>query len=197
LVSDTLTNYHVVKGCSEISISGPVPEISVAMLASDPPADLALLHPAGNLSGSPLRFREGAGPRAGDGVVAIGFPLQGLLAFEPNVTTGTISALAGMKNDDRYVQITAPVQPGNSGGPLLDMSGNVVGVVSAKLDALKLASIRGDVPENVNFAVKYLIVRNFLDTHAVHYETAASTAEISAAAIADRARKSTVFVSCR
>ncbi len=177
--ADTLTNYRVVKGCSDISISGPVPEAKVAILASDPPADLALLHAAGSLSVNPLRFREGPGPRAGDGIVAIGFPLHGVLASEPNVTTGTVSALAGMRNDDRYVQITAPVQPGNSGGPLLDMSGNVVGVVSAKLDALKLASVTGDVPENVNFAVKYLIVRNFLDTHAVRYETSPSTAQLS------------------
>jgi serine protease Do len=71
-----------------------------------------------------------------------------------------------------------------------------VGVVSAKLDALKLASVTGDVPENVNFAVKYLIVRNFLDTHAVRYETSPSTAQLSAADIADRVKKSTVFVSC-
>jgi uncharacterized protein len=195
--ADALTNYHVVKGCSDISISGPVPETKVRVAASDPTADLALLHPVTGLSVSALQFRDGPGPRTGDSIVAIGYPLHGLLASEANVTTGTVSALAGMNNDDRYVQITAPVQPGNSGGPLLDMSGDVVGVVSSKLDSLKVASVTGDVPQNVNFAVKYLIVRNFLDTHAVNYATSPLKAELSAADVADRAKKATVFVACR
>ena len=62
-----------------------------------------------------------------------------------------------MGDDSRYLQISAPVQPGNSGGPLLDQDGNVVGVVSAKLNALKLMlATNGDIPQNVNFAIKAL-----------------------------------------
>jgi S1-C subfamily serine protease len=76
------------------------------------------------------------GIRSGEGVVAVGFPLRGLLASTANVTTGSVSALAGPRDATRYLPITAPVQPGNSGGPLLDPSGNVIGVVVGKLDAL-------------------------------------------------------------
>src|ERR1039458_2293039 len=70
------------------------------------------------------------------------------------ITPGAISALAGIHNDIRFLQVTSPVQPGNSGGPLLDDSGNVIGVISSKLDALKIAGITGDIPQNVNFAIK-------------------------------------------
>ena len=76
-------------------------------------------------------------------IVVACFPLHGLLTSDINVTTGTISALAGPGDDRRIFQITAPVQPGNSGGPVLDASGHVVGVVVARLDALKMARRKG------------------------------------------------------
>lgn len=74
-------------------------------------------------------------------MVAFGFPLPGLLASEGNVSTGVLSATAGLQNDIRFVQISAPVQAGNSGSPLLDASGHVIGVVVAKLDALRIARL--------------------------------------------------------
>jgi S1-C subfamily serine protease len=83
-----------------------------------------------------------------------GFPLTGLLASSGNLTTGIVSATAGMHDNPRHLQISAPVQPGNSGGPLLDQSGNVIGVIVAKLDAATAASLLGDIPQNVNFAIK-------------------------------------------
>jgi len=89
---------------------------------------------------------------SGDQVVAIGYPLHGLLTSDLTVTTGIISSLAGLHNDTRFLQISAPVQPGNSGGPLHDSSGNIVGVVSAKLDALRIVKATGDIPQNINFA---------------------------------------------
>jgi Trypsin-like peptidase domain len=85
------------------------------------------------ISGLPiLHFRDGKYIRPADPVVVLGFPYAGLLATAPQVTTGAVSALAGLRDDTRYLQLTAPVQPGNSGGPLLDLSGNVVGIVSAR-----------------------------------------------------------------
>src|SRR4029077_3309512 len=99
--------------------------------------------------------------------------LAGYLAEQANVTTGDVSSLAGIGNDSRYLQITAPVQPGNSGGPLFDAAGNVIGVVSAKLDSIKLAGLTGDIPENVNFALNVSVVRGFLEARGISYQTAA------------------------
>ncbi len=101
--------------------------------------------------------------RQGEDIVAYGFPLAGVLSSGGNVVTGNITALAGLGDDSRFLQISAPVQPGNSGGPLFDRNGNVVGVVVAKLNALKIASATGDIPQNVNFAIKASVATAFLD----------------------------------
>jgi hypothetical protein len=93
----------------------------------------------------------------------LGYPLSGLLATTANLSVGNVSALAGLDDDSRYVQISAPVQPGNSGGPLLDASGHLLGIVTAKLNAIRVARFTGDIPQNVNFALKVEVVRTFLD----------------------------------
>jgi S1-C subfamily serine protease len=112
------------------------------------------------------------------------------------VTGGAVSALAGLDNDSRFLQLTAPVQPGNSGGPLLDRSGHLVGVVSGKLNALAVAGIVGDIPQNVNFAIKETVVEAFLDAHAVSYGTSSARPALATADVADLARKFTVLVEC-
>jgi S1-C subfamily serine protease len=146
-----VTNDHVVAGCGEVRIQLPDRQgASAVAVARDPGNDLALLMASARLPVPSF----GPGIRAGDSVVAVGFPLHGLLASEASVTTGTVSALAGIGNDARFLQMTVPVQPGNSGGPLLDLQGRVVGIVVGKLDALQVASVIGDIPQNVNFAIK-------------------------------------------
>ena len=105
----------------------------------------ALLGPYGSPSAA-LPFSDHPRLALGQSVVAVGYPLQGLLASSLNVTSGTVSALAGLGDDSRHVQITAPVQPGNSGGPLFDQGGNVIGVVTSKLNVLAIAAAVGDVP---------------------------------------------------
>jgi S1-C subfamily serine protease len=142
------------------------------------------------------RFRAGPSVRAGQSVIAVGFPLRGLLSSGVNVTWGMVSALAGMGDDTRYLQLTAPVQPGNSGGPVLDQSGNVVGVVVSKLNALKVAKMTGDIPQNVNFAIKGTIVQGFLDANGVEYGTAPSTTRLDTENIAELASKFTLVIEC-
>jgi serine protease Do len=113
-----------------------------------------------------------------------------------NVTTGNISALAGIGNDSSKFQISAPVQPGNSGGPLLDHNANVVGVVVSKLNALNLAKENGDIAQNVNFAIKGSVVQSFLRANGVRYSTALSQATVSPTETSRRASTFTVLVEC-
>ena len=188
-----LTNDHVIAECRDVRI--PLSR-SAAVVARDAGSDLALLKIPPAEVGDVARFRQGRGIRSGDDVVVVGFPLRGLLASEANVTRGAVSALAGPKEDRRLFQLTAPVQPGNSGGPVLDASGNVVGVVMAKLNALQIARTTGDIPQNVNFAVSAGTVRSFLDTQSVPYHTAPSTVELRPADVAARAKTFTVGVEC-
>jgi S1-C subfamily serine protease len=137
-------------------------------------------------------------PRVGDTAIVFGFPLIGLLSTEGNLSTGTVAARAGLRNDPRFIQITAPVQPGNSGGPVLDSAGDVVGVVVAKLDAIKIAQLTGDIPENVNFAIGVPEVIRFLESNHVSpsVETRRSIIELKTADVADRAEQFTVAIEC-
>jgi S1-C subfamily serine protease len=137
-----------------------------------------------------------ARPKLGQNVVVVGYPLQGILASSVNVTTGAVSALAGLQDDTRMIQITAPVQPGNSGGPLLDQAGAVIGVVSSKLDVLKMAEMIGDVPQNINFAIRDTTVRAFLEANGIDYTTQTSVASLDTTTIADRASKTVVRIEC-
>ena len=94
----------------------------------------------------------------------MGFPSTGLQGFSPKLAKGDIGSLAGIQDDPRYFQISVPVQPGNSGGALVDVRGNVVGIVSAKLSAQAALDATGQLPENVNCAVKSSLLLSFLES---------------------------------
>ena len=188
-----LTNAHVVRGCTEVRIP---PGGVVEVMAREGSSDLALLWAPAGTARAVAKFRQGRGIRPAASVIAVGYPLRGLLASEANVSTGAVSALAGPGDDRRLIQITAPVQRGNSGGPVLDTAGNVVGVVVAKLDAIRIARSTGDIPQNVNFAVSAGTARAFLDGEGVPYETAPSDHAMEPVEVAAAARKFTVLVEC-
>ncbi len=189
-----LTSAHVVDDCREVRVERAGRAVAASTLASDPDSDLAVLAAQGE-GGPSAAWREGRGLRPGDTVVVTGYPLSGLLT-QMNVTSGNVSALSGPRNDLRLFQITAPVQPGNSGGPVLDTSGNVVGVVVGKLDAVEVARVTGDIPQNVNFAVHGPVARLLLEAHAIDYRTAPSQRELRHADVAALSREFTVRVEC-
>ncbi len=191
-----LTNAHVVRGCREVRVPSASHARSrrVTVAARDDRADLALLE--GSTGSSFAAFRQGRGIRPAARVVVAGFPLRGLLAAGVNVSTGTVAALAGPRNDRRLFQITAPIQKGNSGGPVLDLAGNIVGVVVSKLNALKVARATGSLPQNVNFAVSAGTARAFLDAEGIAYATRPSDIARAPEDVAAAARKYTVLVEC-
>jgi S1-C subfamily serine protease len=192
-----LTNQHVIEGCRggvQIRTAGGR-DVGARVVASDRARDLALLEVPTEV-GPPLPFRrEGSNVRRGEGVVTYGFPLSGILSSGPTLTTGEVSALAGLGDDARQFQISAPVQPGNSGGPLLDMSGNVVGVIVSKLNAQRVAQRTGDIPQNVNFAVKGTEAVDFLRRNGVSPRFG-ETATRTAPEVGDIAHPSTLFLRC-
>lgn len=192
-----VTNQHVIDGCvGDIlgNMTGEAP-VKLRLVSSDETNDLALLQAPGSFK-TAAAIRDKA-IHSGDSVVAIGFPFHGLLTSDFTVTTGIVSSLSGIQNDTRLLQISAAVQPGNSGGPLLASSGEVVGVVAAKLNALKFAKATGNIPENIAFAIKTGALRDFLDNSVVPYETSDSKAELKTADIARNARAYTLLISCK
>jgi S1-C subfamily serine protease len=127
--------------------------------------DLALLKaviiPQG---GAALPIAASLTVNLGNTVATVGFPNIGLQGFSPKLAKGEIASLSGSQDDPRYFQISVPVQPGNSGGALVDEHGNVIGIVSAKLNAQAALAASGQLPENVNYAVKSSFLLSFLES---------------------------------
>ena len=104
--------------------------------------------------------------------------------------------MSGMGGDTRLIQITAPVQPGNSGGPMLDSAGNLMGVVVSKLDVIKTSKYTGDIAQNVNFSINVNVLRSFLEANSVNYETATTDKAVPATVVAEKAKGFTILVEC-
>jgi S1-C subfamily serine protease len=157
------TNYHVVREAKNISLSVGGVAVEGELLLKDSQNDLALLRVnARNLPNTVMALKgvkclamgDSNMARTGDAVFTLGFPLSGLLAATPSVGQGVISNSAGMDNDPRMFQISIPIQSGNSGSPLLDSSGRVIGVVTSTLSSKAMLKATGTLPQNVNFAIK-------------------------------------------
>src|SRR5690606_3977117 len=106
-----------------------------------------------------VKLRTSGGIPIGAEVCTVGFPNVFLQGTAPKASKGIINSLKGRQDDPRYFQISAEINPGSSGGALVNVQGEVVGVVTALLDAAVSASVTGALPQNVNYAVKssYLI----------------------------------------
>ena len=136
--------------------------IDAKVVRVDAANDLALLKADGRFA--PLPITSSRTVKLGGTVATVGFPNIGMQGFAPKFARGEIASLSGAADDVRYFQISVPVQPGNSGGALVDEHGNVVGVVSAKLNASAALAASGALPENVNYAVKSSFLLSFLES---------------------------------
>ena len=207
-----LTNAHVVRyfdrdkegqleqrDCDQVYVgkSGPA-----RVRALDGSIDLALLQVQHSVEAGEVvaKFRS-SNIRVGDEAVVVGYPLQGLYpSSEAKVTQGIVSALSGPHDDDRRIQIDVAVNSGNSGGPVLDASGNVIGVAVEKRiskDGGKRAKEGKEVFQNVNHAVSLGAVKLFLDDVGIRYETAPSNERVEVAEVAAIGRQFAVLVECR
>ena len=207
---EILTSHHAVESCANSGATITFGEEShqAKIQAQDVENDLALLvvdsdEPCAWWSPTctdafdrPASFSQMPRASLGAEVAVAGYPLRGLLASSLNVTRGNVSALTGLGNEAKWLQISAPVQHGNSGGPVLDNAGNVIAVVTAKLNAVRTAQETGDVPQNVNFALKGAVVRSFLEIHGIDYNREPSNQELTPENLATLAHGFTVAVSC-
>ena len=192
-----ITNAHVVKGCQTTIVKLPDGQVRHASInTTDAVNDLALLQVSGTEGHKHASLRSGM--RLGEGIAAFGYPHVDVLAGGGNFTLGNVTALAGINDDSRYYQISAPVQQGNSGGPLLDNYGNVAGVVTGKLNALKVALQSGDFPQNVNFALKGALLASFIESNGATLTTGSAVgAKLDPADLADAAKAVSGLVACQ
>ncbi len=154
-----VTARHVVAGCARVSLADGT---DLDLLAIDPDLDVAALA-APAPARAWLRLSGSGAARLGQPVHALGFPYYSLTTTSLHLTSGNVSALAGMDDDRRFVSFTAPVQPGNSGGPLIDQQGGVAGVVVARISDSYILEATGAAPQNLNFALGAAELERFLD----------------------------------
>jgi S1-C subfamily serine protease len=189
-----MTAAHVVARCQTARIKLGDQVFTASIQARNERSDLALL----KVEHRPARFAEfRADPalRPGESVVVAGFPLPAVLAPELNVTIGNISALAGVRGDLTRLQMSAPTQPANSGGPLFDESANVIGVVVSRVDSVGEAGVQRPV-QNANFAVQRAMAVAFMLEVNVRPVEKRSTEKLSPADIGERAKEFTVAIEC-
>jgi S1-C subfamily serine protease/antitoxin component YwqK of YwqJK toxin-antitoxin module len=157
------TNYHVVAEATEIEIefirNGQKQNYKAKVIQSDKQNDLAILKIDDNsfipFSSIPYNFQTSL-TDVGSNVFALGYPMAlSVMGTEIKFTDGKISSKTGFQGDISTYQMTTPIQPGNSGGPLFDYDGNLIGINSAK--------IRADVADNVSYAIKSSYLKNLID----------------------------------
>lgn len=187
---DYLTNNHVVRGCRTLTVGGQPATVT----ATDEGFDLALLRTSTPPGDTPAQFAAKPA-RLNSDVTVVGYPLPDLLGGV-NVTRGSVTSLKGIAGDGVRMQISAPVQPGNSGGPVVNAAGQVVGVVVAKLDAQMVAEATGDIPQNINFAIRGEIAKLFLYQNGVEPVEAGEATALAPEDLADLAQGFTRLITC-
>jgi S1-C subfamily serine protease len=189
-----VTAEHVLEKCNAVSIAHAHEEVGTQTVARDKRNDLGLLRlekPMANTA----KLRGSPDLRVGDAAINYGYPLFGELSDSAKLNAGYVNSLAGYDNDSGVIQYSAPTQPGNSGGPVLDQAGNVIGVVSSGLSK-RYAEESGHIAQNVNFAIKSTILEGFLKANNVPFEKADSTEKLELPEIAEKAETFTVLVGC-
>ena len=155
-----VTNEHVVSGGRRFQIRTETSTMDATLVHSDPGSDIAVLRCHGTFSFLAIRSTD---VRLGSTVATVGFPNPDLQGFAPKLSKGEISSLAGIRDDPREYQISVPIQPGNSGGALIDERGNAVGIVSARISQRAAIATSGTTAQNVNYAVKGRVLAEFLE----------------------------------
>lgn len=189
-----VTADHVVRGIHKVRVKIGTQYYDAKVIKNDQKVDLALLKIEGSsFTALPLAGKKD--PDLGADVFTIGFPNPDVQGFEPKYTDGKISSLSGIRDDPSKFQISVPIQPGNSGGPLINRYGAVDGVVVSALNGLAMLVNSGAVPENVNYAVKTSVLREFLTPiHELDGKLLTQSSSRKHAEVMKRAQESVVMV---
>jgi len=188
-----LTNQHVIDSCQDVQLHTNGARHSVAVIAADHVNDIALLK--AELTPPAIFPLSQEAPRLMQTIYAAGYPFGDAVSTSVKVTGGIVSSLVGIGNNVSNLQIDAALQPGNSGGPIIDVYGNAIGIAVAKLDFTQFIDAYQSVPENVNFGIKASVAANLLNANNVAAIQPSNSA-LSQEAIGRRITDGTVYLSC-
>ncbi|CTQ56449.1 Serine protease Do-like HtrA [Roseibium album] len=155
------TNAHVASNCKSLMVPG---HGKADLIRANEANDLAIIQLESRQSTHFAQFRAKQPIVRGEEVFVLGYPFAQILDNNLNFTHGIVSSLAGIKGDIRHFMISAPVQPGNSGGPVLDRTGALIGTVVSRLDKFKTLKVAGDLPENINFAIRGRLMSAYMES---------------------------------
>jgi len=161
-----ITNYHVVKGANSIRTKFTNGQtVEAVVVAKDSKNDIAILklEQSPPLSATQIKLGDSSQARMGEKIFTIGYPASKIMGEKPKYSEGVINAMTGLKDDPAFFQVSVPVQPGNSGGPLFNERGEVIGITTASLSSLAMDAM-GAIAQNVNYAIKSSFVKNLLST---------------------------------
>jgi S1-C subfamily serine protease len=188
-----VTNYHVIDGCNNVEIIDKGQTIPATVISFDISNDLALLKSDFKpLHTFPLSRKN---PYTLMEIYVAGYPFGYDISTPVKITRGIVSSLAGIGNNFSRVQIDAAIQPGNSGGPIINDKGNVIGVAVSKLDLEIMMDSYGVVPEGTNFGIKSNVVINFLESNNINLIDV-NTKELSKERLGKTITDGTYYISC-
>jgi S1-C subfamily serine protease len=164
-----VSNAHVVGVCKKVKAYEAGKEIYLDILATGMVNDIGLVK--GKFNNKQYLNIKTDGAELGEQIVVFGYPLSQELSDSVKLTQGIVSSLSGLDNNYSQIQIDAAIQPGNSGGPVLNMNGQVIGIASAGLSKLYMAQKAAYIPENVNFAVAAPVLTSFLKANKINVTT--------------------------
>ena len=193
-----LTNHHVIASCRDITLYGAVPMTPATLVAQDKEYDLALLKTSA-LPPDEAHLNNARQPlRGGDPVVVVGYPGQSWETGAATTREAHIIRTTGPQGEEKWLEFSDALAQGNSGGPLLDGSGNVVGVVAAKGKLMRRneTAARDETVESFDLAISLLVIRRFLNEHHVLFSQADSGIYLSADRVTDIAKRFVVNVRC-
>ena len=188
-----VTNAHVVAGCSAVTDEQGRP---MRVVAADRQRDLALLE-TGRSFPAIVRFRGQGGASLGETALVFGYPYGQALGTGINLTNGIVTGTSGIGGDQSRFQMNAAVQPGNSGGPVVDDSGLLLGVAVGRLNDLAVLRATGALPQGINFAIRAESVERFLAAHGVQPQRGDGLGGVGAQAVSARVAPAVFQIMCR
>ncbi len=188
-----ITNHHVIKGCENVKAHQKGKDYPATVIATDSVNDLALLKTT--LTTKDFFSLSSKNAFLMQDIFVAGYPFGNFISSSVKITKGIVSALTGIGNNYSNMQIDAAIQPGNSGGPVINEKGNVIGVAVAKLSLAKAVKYWGVVPEGTSFGIKSSVVRNFMESNNVN-PMPPRASSITKQQLAQKVTNSTLYLSC-
>lgn len=193
-----VTCRHLIENCTEIWMeTQDGSRIALEILAEDTNNDIAILKakiPISNHTSLPISSKLGT---IASKVFTVGYPLPDIMGSEKKYNDGTISSLSGIGNDNRFYQISIPIQPGNSGGAVVSEEGLVIGLAAAALDAEKVFKMTGSIPQNVNYAIKSRYITALLQDNGIPYDETPPKSGTDMKTIVDQVSRATILLKAK